>query len=117
MSRVTDVPVYVQREAELPSSLYNLWRRARNRLTLPVRFPLDDHHGMVMIVEENELVCVNELQNDLPYLAWVEFDDKGRDALHTPVKCKLNYYHYAASKFRAKSLEQMQRGLDQLLSK
>lgn len=83
---------------------------------LPVRFPLDDHHGMVMIIEEHELVCVNETQNDLPYLAWLEFEDKGRDALHTPVRCKLNYYHYAASKFRAKSLDQMQRGLEQLLS-
>jgi hypothetical protein len=116
VSRVSDVPVYVQREAELPASLYNLWRRARNHLMLPVRFPLDDHHGMVMIIEEHELVCVNETQNDLPYLAWLEFEDKGRDALHTPVRCKLNYYHYAASKFRAKSLDQMQRGLEQLLS-
>jgi hypothetical protein len=116
VSRVSDVPVFAQRDNELPATLYNLWRRARGRLTLPLRFPLDDHPGMVMVIEEHELVCVNESQNDLPYLAWVEFEDKGRDALHTPVKCKLNFYHYAASKFRAKALEQMERGLEQLLS-
>jgi len=64
-----------------------------------------------MILEEHEWVCVDEQQNDLPILAWVEFEDKGRDALHLPIKCKLNYYHYAASKLRAHSLELM---LDEL---
>jgi len=112
MSRVRDVPVYAQREDEVTAKLYNLWRRAKLHYPCPIRFPLPDYPGMVMILEEREWVCANERQNDLPVLAWVEFEDRGRDALHTPVRCKLNYYHFAASKMRARTLELMEKTLE-----
>ena len=70
---------------------------------------------MVMILEEREWVCANGLQNDLPVLAWVEFEDQGRDALHEPVRCKLNYYHFAASKMRARALISMENILEEYL--
>lgn len=115
MSRVGDVPIYEQRKDQVTAKLYNLWRRAKLHFTLPIRLPLTDTQGFVMLVEQHELVCVNELQNDLPVLAWVDFEDKGRDALHEPVKCKLNYYHFAATKIRAQALEVMEQSLDQRL--
>lgn len=68
-----------------------------------------------MILEDHEWVCVNEPQNDLPVLAWVDFEDRGRDALHLPVKCKINYYHFAASKVRADVLDLMEELLGQRL--
>ena len=43
------------------------------------------------------------------------FEDQGRDALHVPVTCKLNYYHFAASKVRAQALGQMKTLLEQRL--
>jgi len=115
VSRVRDVPVYAQREDEVTAKLYNLWRRAKLHFPCPIRFPLPDYPGMVMILEEREWVCANERQNDLPVLAWVEFEDRGRDALHKPVRCKLNYYHFAASKMRARTLELMEETLDRYL--
>ena len=111
MSRIGDIPYYAQRNDKIDAKLYNLWRRAKLHLAQPIRLPLVDYAHCVMILEEHEWVCVDEQQNDLPILAWVEFEDKGRDALHLPIKCKLNYYHYAASKLRAHSLELM---LDEL---
>ncbi len=68
-----------------------------------------------MILDEHEWVCADENQNDIPILAWVEFEDRGRDTLHLPVKCKLNYYHFAASKVRSHSLEMMQDELEKRL--
>lgn len=115
MSRVKDVPVYAQRDDEVSAKLYNLWRRAKLHFSLPIRIPLTGFRGLVMVLEENEWVCVNERENDLPVLAWVEFEDHGRDALHVPVKCKLNHYHFAASKVRAASLELMETALDEKL--
>ena len=115
MSRVADLPVLTQREEEVSAALYNLWRRARLHFELPIRIPLPAFRGFAMIIEEHEWVCVDERQNDLPVLAWVEFEDQGRDALHVPVKCKLNYYHFAASKIRAHALEIMAKGLEQRL--
>ena len=115
MSRVGDMPVYQQRDDEVSAKLYNLWRRAKLHFDLPLRIPLEDYRGFIMLLEEHEWVVVNERQNDLPVIAWVEFEDQGRDALHVPVKCKLNYYHFAASKVRAHSLELMEETLEQKL--
>lgn len=115
MSRVKDMPIYAQRDDEVSATLYNLWRRAKLHFDLPLRIELEDYHGFVMILEEHEWVVADEKENDLPILAWVEFEDQGRDALHVPVKCKLNYYHFAASKVRAHSLELMEVALEKKL--
>lgn len=115
MSRIADVPYCAQRDDEVEAKLYNLWRRAKRRFSMPLRLPLLDYPGFVMILEARAWVCADERQNDIPILAWVEFEDEGRDALHLPVKCKLNYYHFAASKVRAHSLELVQAELEKRL--
>ena len=97
MSRIDEMPVYKQHDAEVEAKLYNLWRRAKLHLPFPVRLPLPGLKHLVLVLEEHEWVCVDESSNDFPVIAWLEFEDKARDALHEPVKCKLNYYHYAAS--------------------
>ena len=115
MSRIEDLPIYAQRDDEVSAKLYNLWRRAKLHFPCPIRLTLPDHPGVVMILEEREWVCANERQGDLPLLAWVAFEDQGRNALHEPVRCKLNYYHFAASKFRAPALVLMEQMLENSL--
>ena len=117
MSRVDDVPVYEQQSVEVPAKLYNLWRRAKLHLTFPLRFPLQGYRGLVMILDEHEWLCANERQYDLPVICWLEFVDQGRDALHLPVKCTQNYYHYAAEKIREPILELMEQELEKRLGK
>lgn len=116
MSRIDDVPVYEQRPDVVEAKLYNLWRRTRLHFTLPMRLEFDEMPGVVMILDDDEWVCVNARQNDLPLLAWVGFANQGRDSLHAPVACKLNYYHYAASKYRARVLKLMESELIRRLS-
>jgi len=115
VSRIRDVPVYAQRDDEVSARLYNLWRRAKLHYPCPIRIALPGYPGMVMILEQREWICVNERQSDLPVLAWVAFEDQGRDALHEPVRCKLNYYHFAASKLRAPALDLMAEELENAL--
>lgn len=115
MSRVDDVPVYEQRSDAIEAKLYNLWRRAKMHFAMPLRLEFDELPGVAMILDRDEWACVNTHQNDLPLLAWVEFEDQGRDTLHTPVPCKLNYYHYAASKYRGRVLQLMGVALERRL--
>lgn len=115
MSRIEGMPIYEQQDAEVSATLYNLWRRAKLNFNFPMRLPLVDYRGLVMLLEEDAWVCVNERMSDLPVLAWIGFKDRARDALHLPVKCKLNHYHYAASKVSARSLELMEEVLEQRL--
>lgn len=106
------VPVFAERTDEVEARLYNLWRRARLHLELPLRLPLPELTGMVMLLDEESWVCVDERLNDVPVLAWIGFEDRHRDALHLPVRCRLNYYHYAASKIRAEALAELETVLD-----
>ncbi|HHB12001.1 MAG TPA: hypothetical protein ENK62_02230 [Chromatiales bacterium] len=99
------MPALAQRPDRLEAEHYNLWRRARRRLGSPIRLSLEGMHGVELILEDRAWVCVNTLQNDLPILAWVDFEESRRPGIHAPVPCRLNYYHFAASKYRAKALE------------
>ena len=114
MSRVPGLPIYAREESLVDSKIYNLWRRAKLHFATPIRLSLN-FKDIVLVLEDREWVCVDETQNDMPVLAWVEFEDKGRDVLHEPVKCKLNHYHYAASKLHDSALEQMGSMLEEML--
>jgi len=116
MNRTKDTPIYEQRNDTVDARLFNLWRRARIHELLPQRFEEPDTTpGIAIIADISEWVCVNIAANDLPILAWVDFENRERNSLHIPVCCKLNYYHFAASRYRARSLEILYAGLEQCL--
>ena len=117
MSRVEGMPVYAQHDEVVSAKLYNLWRRAKLHFDFPVRIPLEGYRGLIMVLDEYEWACVDERGDDMPILAWLEFQSQGRDALHLPVKCKLNHYHFAAAKVQVRSLELMEIALEQRLIK
>ncbi|MBT3306755.1 MAG: hypothetical protein HN377_09765 [Alphaproteobacteria bacterium] len=70
---------------------------------------------MEMVLSDRYWVCVDTFQHDCPILAWVDIEDIGRDSLHQPIPCKLNYYHFAASALRGRVLDAMQNTLNQRL--
>jgi len=112
VTRIHDMPAYETRAGELDASLYNLWRRARHRLDLPLRIDLQGLKQMTLIIEHDCWVVVDQCQYDMPVLAWLDFQDDGRDALHTPVPCTINYYHYLAGRIEEKVLLYMVEALE-----
>jgi len=116
ITRIHDMPVYSAQTDQIEASLYNLWRRARLHLEMPLRIDLPGLKQMLLILEEDHWVVVDQCQYDLPVLAWVDFQDAGRTTLHTPVTCTMNYYHYLASHLREKVLTRMGDVLDTRLS-
>ena len=117
MSRIEGMPIYQQQHIEIDASLYNLWLRSKHFISYPIRFPLEGYRDLVMILEEHEWLCADESQYDMPIIGWIEFQDKGRDALHTPVGCTRNYYHFAAKKIDDAVLKLMQQELEQRVAK
>jgi len=115
MSRVEDMPIYKQQIIELDSRIYNLWIRAKKKLSTPMRFPLTGYRGLVMILQEQEWLCANERLNDLPVICWQNFEDKNRTSLHLGIKCQLNYYHFAADQIQQKVLSLMVQHLEKKL--
>jgi len=117
VTRIHDMPVYATRRDEIDATLYNLWRRARLHLHIPIRIELPELKQMSLILEEDSWVMVDSQQHDLPVLAWVDFQDKGRSSLHTPVNCTLNYYHFMANQLRNRVVELMTQRLEEYLTK
>jgi len=115
VTRIHDMPVYATRTEQIDAPLYNLWRRARLHLVLPLRIEMPQLKQMALILEEDSWVLVDQDQYDLPVMAWLEFQDAGRSSLHTPVNCTLNYYHYLASRLRGKVLQLMVDALNERL--
>jgi len=116
VTRINDMPVYESRTETLDASIYNLWRRARLHVEMPLRIEMPELKQMALILEDDSWVVVDQCQYDLPILAWIEFQDSERSTLHTPVICTLNYYHYMASQIRGKVLLHMSKELESRLS-
>lgn len=107
VTRIHDMPVYAARTHQIDAPLYNLWRRARLHIKMPLRIDLSGMSHMVLIIENDSWVVVDDSHDDLPILAWLDFQDSGRSSLHTPVECTLNYYHNMAAKLRSQVLQQI----------
>ena len=116
VTRINDMPVYAAQTEQIEASLYNLWRRARLHLDMPLRIELPGLKQMLLIVEDDCWVVVDQCQYDLPVMAWMDFQDTGRTTLHMPVTCTLNYYHYLAGHLREKVLARMSEALEARLS-
>jgi len=113
--RLADMPIMAQRNDQIEALVFNVWRRARRRWGSPIRFNDLGLKQMAMVLADEYWVCVDTYQYDCPVLAWVEIEDEGRDSLHEPIACKLNYYHFAASALRGKVLAAIERVLAEKL--
>jgi len=69
VTRISDMPVYAVQTDQIEASLFNLWRRARLHLNMPLRIELPGMKQMVLIVEDDSWVVVDQCQYDLPVLA------------------------------------------------
>lgn len=110
------MPVLRAMPAQLQAAHYNRARLALLRVGSPLRFELPHLRGMDLILGESEWVCVDRTLNDLPVLAWTDFETRGRAALHTPVRCRLRFYHAHASLIIRTILEDLDAQLEPLLA-
>jgi len=105
--RLSEMPVMAQRPDMIDAKIFNLWRRYRQRPDAVDRFRLTGLRSMRFILADTYWVVVDSANFDAPIIAWTEFDVAKRSSLHEPMPCKINYYHFAASAVRAKSLDFM----------
>ncbi len=103
--RLADMPVMVQRKSTLPAPLFNQWRLLKPTLGNRIDITLPGLKTMHFVMTPNFWVVVDAANYDAPIIAWLDFNIANRENLHQPIQCTLNYYHFAASALRAKSLE------------
>lgn len=114
-SRLENVPVYASRAGSVSAEHFNLARIALKRLGGNVRIPLPKLRTLELIIEPDAWIVIDTALNEVPILAWLEFETRER-ALHEPVACKINFYHQHGGIIRAKALEAMALILGERLS-
>ena len=114
--RLDDLPIYEQQITQVEAALYNKVQLLKNRQKLPARVPLEGLRDISLILESETWVVVDEAMEDLPVMAWLDFEIKYRDNLHMPIICKLNTYHAHAEKIIDQVFKRMTEQLNLMLS-
>ncbi len=114
--RLDRMPIMAQRESHIDASAYNVWRRARNVWGAPMKMILPEINEFQLHLTDDYWVIVDLSRNGALVIAWVDLENKDRATLHKPITCKLNYYHFAASAIRAKSMVLMEEMLSARLN-
>lgn len=104
--RLQDVPVYESIPVTVSADHYGLARIALKRLPRPVRMQIPKLRSLDLLIEDDAWMVIDRSLNDVPVLAWLNFDVHDR-ALHQPVPCRLNLYHAHGKIIVDKVLEAM----------
>lgn len=107
-SRLDNIPVYDTRECPIRVQDYNLVKIALKRLGSPIRIEIPNLRSLDFILEDELWVIVDRSLNDVPVIAWLDFQDKGRNSLHKDILCERRTYHTHAMIIVDKALEALQ---------
>ena len=114
-SRLEGIPRYSSDTAEIPAALFNEIRLALIRLDKSIRFPIPRLRNLEIILDKETWIVVDSSLNDVPIVAWLDFDTSHRDALHQPIQCKVYSYHAHADIIIETVLEELHKELDKRL--
>lgn len=102
--RLRDCPVLNEYPSRIPAPVWNVWRRYWRHAPRKTCFGLQELPPISLLLDEREWVLVDSSLYDMPVLAWADFADAGRNALHEPVSCTVREYHQGATKIRDRAL-------------
>lgn len=105
-SYLTDIPVYETIITTVSAEHFNLVQIALKRLGSPIRLELPKLRTLDFLLDEETWIIVDRSLNDIPVMAWLDFETKDR-SLHEPLKCTLNLYHAHATIIQPRVIEAM----------
>lgn len=80
-------------DKQIEARCYNRARLAMGRLGEPLEIVIAALR--IRMTLESRVWVARSLVNDVPLMAWAEFDHR-RHAIHEPVSCRLHLYHFHA---------------------
>lgn len=116
-SRLDDVPVYQQRPVKLAAADFNRVQIALKRLGEPLRIPLVGLRTLELVLEKDAWIVIDNGLNEVPVLAWTDFQVAARSSLHEGIPAVLKIYHAHAMVILNKVTAQMQSALQERIEK
>lgn len=105
--KLEDLPTFETRKATVRALHYNLVRVALKRLGPTMRFELPKLRTLDLHLEQDAWIVVDKRLNDIPVMAWLDFDVAHRENLHEDIPCTLKIYHSHAGLLIEKVMEAM----------
>lgn len=105
-SYLTDIPIYQTLKTAVSAEHFNLVQIAIKRLGSPIRLELPKLRTLDFLLDEETWIIVDRSLNDIPVMAWLDFETKDR-SLHEPINCTLNLYHAHANIIKPRVIEAM----------
>ncbi len=106
-SKLEDLPTFETRREKVEAIHYNLVQVGLKRLGSPLRFALPKLRTLDLHLEKDAWIVVDKSLNDIPVMAWVDFDTTQRASLHKAIPCTLKIYHSHAGILIKKVMEAM----------
>lgn len=106
-TRHIEVPKLGSRPGKVDAVYYNDVQTALKRLSSEIRLQIPKLIHLDLILQKDAWIVVDRVLNDIPVLAWTEFETEHRESLHEPVQCKVLFFHYAASIIMNRTLQAM----------
>ena len=105
------------RPGNVDAHYFNQVQTAHKRVRQQFRFKIPTLNHLDLIVQEDAWIVVDRVLNDIPIIAWTDFQTEGRDSLHEPIACEIRFYHFAARMIMKTTLDAMEDILGQLVTK
>ncbi len=107
-NRLNEVPVYALRQGMVSATHYNHVQLALKRLGNEIRLPIPKLKHLDLILQKNAWIIVDRVLNDVPVVAWTDFERAHRDNLHEAIACQIKHYHANAVMIMNRTLEAME---------
>ncbi len=107
-TRHEEVPVFEYRDGMIDAHYYNTVQTAFKRLGEEIRLTIPQMKTLDLILQRDAWIVVDRALNDVPIIAWANFDTERREALHTPLHCQLRLFHAHGGVIIKRVLEAME---------
>jgi len=107
-TRHNEVLILSRRPGNVDAHYFNQAQTALKRIGQQMRFKIPTLNHLDLILQEDAWIIVDRVLNDIPVVAWTDFQTEGRDNLHKPVACEIRLYHFAARMVLKTTLDAME---------
>lgn len=101
------MPRLSTRQGKVNATYYNHVQTALKRINAEIRLQIPRLKHLDLILQKDAWIVVDKVLNDVPIVAWTNFQVDHRDSLHEPVKCEILFFHYAATMIMNHTLKAM----------
>ena len=115
-TRHNEVLILDKWAGDVDANYFNQARTALKRIGQQIRFKIPTLNHLDLIVQDDAWIVVDRVLNDMPVVAWTDFQTEGRDNLHEPISCEIRIYHFAARIILKTTLNAMEDILRQSLT-